>query len=56
MLNQSLTYTFHDRIITVYENGKPIIRQPFDSDNGKPFSTEQEALAWLQRYFPHLFT
>lgn len=54
-LRPTFTYTYQNSTITVYENGKPIIRQPFDSDNGNSFGSEEQALAWLQRYFAHLF-
>lgn len=54
-LKPNHTYTYQDRTITIYENGKPIVRQPFDSDNGKSFESEEQAMAWAQRCFPHVF-
>jgi hypothetical protein len=55
-LRPNYTHTYQSSTLTVYENGKPIIRQPFDSDNGKNFGSEEEALNWALKYFPHLFT
>lgn len=55
-LKDHITYTFVDNKLNVYDRGRHIVFQPFNSDTGNPFREVDEALAWLLNYFPDLFT
>lgn len=55
-LKEYITYTYENNKLNVYDHGKHIVYQPFNSDTGHPFRDVDEALNWLSRHFPDLFT
>lgn len=50
-----ITYTFVRGKLDVFEHGKIVISQPFNSETGDPFRDVDQALAWLVKYWPDLF-
>ena len=55
-LKEYVSYTFTDGVLDVQEHGHHTIHQPFNSESGAPFRDQDDALAWLVRSYPDLFT
>lgn len=56
-LKEHYTYNFDTKTgLAIYELGRLVVNQPFDSDDGKPFSDITDALAWAIVHFPDYFT
>lgn len=55
-IKEFVSYQYADGVLDVYEHGRHIIRQPFNSENGAPFKDQDDALLWLVHYYPDLFT
>ena len=55
-LKEYITYTFIDNKLDVYEYGRHVIYQPFNSDTGYPFKNVDDALAWLFAHYPDYYT
>jgi hypothetical protein len=55
-VKEYVTYIYANGILDVYEHGKHILRQPFNSETGAGFKDQDAALAWLVSYYPNLFT
>lgn len=54
-LKEYISYTFSNGKLDVFDHGKHIIAQPFNSETGDPFRDVDQALAWLAKYWPQLF-
>ena len=56
-LKEHYTYTFNTKAgLAIFDRGELVVKQPFDSDDGKPFSDVTDALAWAIVHFPDYFT
>ena len=54
-LKESIHYSFYQGKLDVFDHGKHIISQPFNSETGDPFRDPDHALSWLVKYYPELF-
>lgn len=55
-LKEYISFTFSKGVLDVFEHGKHILHQPFDSETSVPFLNSDAAMAWLVHYYPDLFT
>jgi len=55
-LRETITARYANGILDVYNLERHVIHQPFDSDDGGPFTDEADAMAWLAKYYPEYFT
>lgn len=56
-LKEHYTYTFDTKAgLSIFDRGELVVKQPFDSDDGKPFSDVTDALAWAIVHFGDYFT
>jgi hypothetical protein len=55
-LKEFIRVTFSSGVLDVYAYGKHEVSQPFNSDTGNRFVNQDEAMAWLVRYYPSYFT
>lgn len=54
---EAFTYKFSVATgIDIYERGNHVVRQPHDSEDGRPFKDLEHALVWAQQHFPQYFT
>lgn len=54
-LKEYIHYSFYQGKLDVFDHGKHIISQPFNSETGDSFRDVDQALAWLTKYYPELF-
>ncbi len=55
-LKEFITVTFTNRELNVFSRGQHTLSQPFNSETGEKFKDQDEATAWLLKYYPDLFT
>lgn len=56
-LKEFIRITFNsDGVLDVYERGRHEVSQPFNSETGEKFKDQDEATAWLLKYYPNYFT
>lgn len=55
-LRENITIYFRGGVLDVYDLDRHVLHQPFDSDDGEPFTDRADAEAWLIKYFPDYFT
>lgn len=54
-LKDSIRITFNNDVLDVYNNDRHEISQPFHSDTGEKFQSQEEAMSWLVTYYPDYF-
>jgi hypothetical protein len=54
-LKETITYTFNNGVLDIYNRGHHEVTQPFDSDTGELFKDAVQALEWATRHFPDYF-
>lgn len=55
-LKEFIRATFTNNVLEVYNRNIHEVHQPFNSENGQRFQNEEEAMAWLLKYYPDYFT
>lgn len=55
-LKEYITYTFEGNKLNVYDRGRHVIYQPYNSSTSDPFKDADDALAWLFAHYPDYFT
>lgn len=55
-LKEFIRITFNNGVLDVFIHGKHQISQPFNSETGERFKDQDDASAWLLRYYPDYFT
>jgi hypothetical protein len=55
-LKEYVKLTFANQSLDVYVHGRHELHQPFNSETGNKFANQDEASAWLLRYYPDYFT
>lgn len=56
-LKEHYTYTFDTKAgLAIFDRGVLVVNQPFDSNDGNPFTDVTDALAWAIVHFGDFFT
>lgn len=55
-LKEFIRTTFTNNVLDVYNRNIHEVHQPFNSETGQRFQTQEEAMAWLIKYYPDYFT